>query len=255
MRNTWLLPFIGVVIISLVKDCKQWLPIIGIGELDNSDNDELSALQTHHIELIHLNPGNHSLPQHYIEKSLDKPAASYTFPFLSKLMAIAMAYNFTPTVHTAYLPFGAPMVESLANIPSSGTPLIIEPGPPLHPFLATASKAITIVSGLLVAYTVISACCGGLGFFPKPIPFEDAASRKAYGLALTEDWRLYCFLVSGTACQLFITCQYLPSFAQMSVDLKTDVSMMSFSLQINWLIKGCSALFCGFSQTMLDARI
>lgn len=244
MSNAWLLPFISVVVISLVSNYNQWLQFVGIRELDCSDSDELSALQTHRIELIHVNPSNRSLTPHNVEKPLGKYAAS-SFPLLSKAMAIARTYNFSPSVQTAYLPFGTPMIESFATIPNPGT-LIIEPGLPVPPFLALASKAITVFVGLLIVYQLISACCGSLGFFPKPIAFESEAERNAYGLALKDNWTLYCFLVSGTACQLFITSQYLPSFAQMAVDMKTDVNMMSLSLQVNWFVKGCSALFIGF---------
>jgi hypothetical protein len=244
MRNAWLLSFIFI-IVSLLKNYNEWFQVAGIGELDHVDDDELSAIQTHR----NLNTGNRSLhPQFAIERRGESANATSSFYILAKIVDIIRnrlhVDNRSVAVQT-YLNIGTPVLESFAGVPTWDTELELEPGPKVPRIVDLASKALTVGAYLTLIYTVLSAFSGNRGIFPKPTPMLDD-ERKEYAESLQSDWRLYAFLVSGISCQLFITCQYLPSFAQMSVDLKTDESMMSLSLQINWLFKGLSALFIGF---------
>merc|ERR1740138_10135 len=59
---------------------------------------------------------------------------------------------------------------------------------------------------------------------------------------MRKSWTVWLLSLSYVTVQMITTDQYLPSLAKMQVDFDTTPMLMSATLQVNWLLKGLSAV-------------
>lgn len=104
--------------------------------------------------------------------------------------------------------------------------------PPPEPGVVAFGRVITITGFSIIVLFFVGAKC-----LPRRSPMNAEGIEK-----MRRSWTVWLLSLSYCTVQMITTDQYLPSLAKMQVDLGTTPLKMSVTLQVNWLLKGISAL-------------
>jgi hypothetical protein len=103
---------------------------------------------------------------------------------------------------------------------------------PPEPGVVSFGQIMTVIAYVIIGLFMACGKC-----MPRRSPMTADGIEK-----MRRSWTVRLLSLSYCTVQMITTDQYLPSLAKMQIDLDTTALNMSVTLQVNWLLKGLSAL-------------